>query len=126
MENNVLIVSNDTPIVNILGMYLQQENYTLHWYITVLKAIEEIGNIPDIQIIISDIMLKGTTGIELYDWCREQKKYKNIPFMFITPLNRTSEISKRLRKDNNLLYIQKPIDPESVVQVIEMKLLNSF
>ena len=102
----VLIVDDDSNnirlLVSILSeMFATQVALNAEIALNVLNS----GNIPDL--ILLDIIMPGMSGYDLCRLLKEDKKFSNIPVIFISALNEVSDEAKGLEL-GAVDYISKP------------------
>lgn len=119
----VLYVAFDPLVPDVLSVFLKSYGIEVVLVRNVRQAKEEIDRSNTFSAVCSDAMLHGETGIDFYRWLRDEKK-SDLPFIFITALNITSEIGKKIRNDRNCLYFQKPVDIDEVVVAIREVAIN--
>jgi putative nucleotidyltransferase with HDIG domain len=84
MRENILIVDDEEMVRDLLSSALQQENYICHLAANVDQAFEILG-VQSIDLVISDIMMPGRSGVELL---RDLKKVDpDIAVLMITGLS---------------------------------------
>jgi CheY-like chemotaxis protein len=79
----------------------------------------EHNQIPDL--ILSNIMMPGMNGWELFDKIKEDPRWNDIPFIFLTARRRSDERTERLADD----YITKPFEIEDLLRRVEKVLEES-
>ncbi|MCL2873468.1 MAG: response regulator [Defluviitaleaceae bacterium] len=83
-----------------------------------LKALEK--KIPDL--ILLDVDMPGLSGFEIIKLIKEQKKYANIPIIFLTAKNDSTSELEGLSL-GAIDYITKPFSPPLLLKRIELHLL---
>ncbi len=118
--NNIMIVEDDKDIRNGIKTLLQGKNYSIIEAENGEIALEKIDkNFPDL--IISDVMMPGLSGIEFY------KRFKNHPDSYIVPFIFLSAKTghEDIRTGMNLGaddYITKPFTAKELFDAVENKL----
>lgn len=115
MNEHVLIVDDEEMIRDLLTAALQQENYTCYQASNVDEAFVILGEQP-IDLVISDIMMPGRSGVELL---RDLKKVDpDIAVLMITGLSdmNTAMECIHLGADD---YITKPFGINRVVLTVK-------
>jgi DNA-binding response OmpR family regulator len=88
--SNVLLIEDDQSIADMISIYLTEEDYQVHWAGNGKLGVELFASVnPDV--IILDIMLPDTNGIEL---CREFRTSSTVPILMISA---KSEVSERVK-----------------------------
>lgn len=122
-----LLVVDDTSDILHLIMELLKKEYSLKLINDPLKAIEMLKTKPDIDLMLFDIMMPGLDGYELCRIVKEDPFYTKIPVIFLTALEKPSDIIKGF-KVGAVDYVTKPFIPEvlkaRIKTHIELKLTN--
>lgn len=114
MHNKVLIVEDDTDIVELLRLYLESSNYIASAASDGLMALDILKK-EKIDIVLVDIMLPKMDGYTLIKGIR---KISNIPIIIISA--KTTDTDKVLGlKIGADAYITKPFNPLEVVAYVE-------
>ncbi len=124
-KSKILIIDDDQDILETTGSLLEHEGFEVHSAETVERGIEMIKEIsPDI--ILLDIMFpeKKTRG---FDAAIEIKaKYPNVPIFVFSAINReyAFDFSKDEIKAEE--FINKPVETEKLVRLINKYLNKSI
>jgi CheY-like chemotaxis protein len=112
----VLFVDDDPAIVDAILMMLKGEGFTVRTALNGDEAFAHIDNgfYPDI--LISDYRLPGYNGIEVVRRVR-QKTSEHLPTIIMTGDTSAEEI--RAENFSNCEILQKPVDPEGFIALIE-------
>jgi len=122
MSDKILIIDDDTDLVEAVSTLLEANNYTVlqahtadEGYDTALKEN------PDL--ILLDVMISTKTdGIELAKKLDADEKIKNIPVIMITGIRRDLNLPFGLEPDPNFLpveaFLEKPIKPDVLLNNI--------
>lgn len=115
-EIKILLVDDELDILEIVGYNLKQEGYTVYTAINGDEAIEKAKKIvPDL--IILDVMMPKTDGIEACRTIRKIEELKNTIIIFLTAKN--EEYSQWVGYDVGADdYLAKPIKPKLLVTKI--------
>lgn len=117
MDNNILVVEDDSDINGLLCNILNKQGYNLRSAYSGTEAKMCIEHY-DYDLIILDLMLPGVTGEELID---EIRKIKNMPIIVISA--KTAQEDKinvlKLGADD---FISKPFDINEVIARVEAQL----
>lgn len=114
---NILIVEDNLEMI----LYLKEsmeDKYNVFYATDGKKALDKITNIPKPNIIISDIMMEYMDGYEFFEELNKNKKFKNIPFIYLTAKTSKDERIKGLRK-GAIDYISKPFLIEELLAKID-------
>ncbi|WP_029489649.1 LytR/AlgR family response regulator transcription factor [Aquimarina agarivorans] len=118
----ILVVEDEVLLAQDIIQRLTDMNYEVVGFaMTASSALELIEENPSIDILLMDIMIKGTKdGIQLAEVVKE--KY-DIPFIFLTS-NADKEIVERAKKVQPYAYMLKPFNDRQVQIAIELALMN--
>ena len=86
-----------------------------------VKMAEE--NLPDL--ILSDVMMPGLNGHEVFNELKKNKSTQSIPFVFMTSSVEKKEIDSALQKGADG-YIKKPFEDVDFFKTIEQCLESKF
>jgi DNA-binding response OmpR family regulator len=82
-----------------------------------MKAIHKVKP----SIIVSDLIMPGTNGFELFEEVKKEKEYKSIPFIFLTGVD--DYYAKKFGKElGSAAYITKPVDLDELERIIKDKI----
>ena len=113
-KNNVLIAEDDKDILEILKLYLENNNFKVFSVNNGKDALDIIKN-KEINIALIDIMMPIMNGYELI---KKARKTSNIPVIIISA--KTMEQDKILGLDIGAdAYITKPFNPSEVVATVK-------
>ena len=109
MKQSILVVEDETSIADNIVYALEGEGYAVEAFGTGEEALDELGE-EEYDLIILDVGLPDTTG---FDLCREIRKDRDIPVIFLTA--RSSEVDRivglELGADD---YMVKPFSPREL------------
>ena len=118
MKPDILVVDDESDIVDILKYNLEKENeYTVHAAYNGTEALA-IAKKEKPDLILLDIMMPGMNGFEICKNLKSEPETKRIPVIFLTAKeNEIDEIvGLEIGADD---YIQKPISPRVVLARIK-------
>lgn len=122
MNAKILIVDDETDIIEFLQYNLEQKGYEVITANDGKGALDKLSSNPDL--IVLDIMMPEMDGYEVCKQIREMDKFKDTPVLFLTA--RSSEIDEvhglNIGADD---YIQKPASIEKIVARINANLRKS-
>lgn len=84
-------------------------------------GILKIAGKSDIDLLLLDVMLPGTSGFEICRQIRRDKKVYMLPIIFVSSMNDEAEIEHGLAQGADG-YITKPVDMQSFVQRVDRML----
>jgi len=114
MRKHILIVDDESPMRELLSLYLRQEDYEIDESSNGTEAIEKIRE-RSYSLILLDIMMPGMGGFEV---CREIRRISQVPIIMLTARNHlTDKVSGlRIGADD---YITKPFERDELLARIE-------
>jgi signal transduction histidine kinase/DNA-binding NarL/FixJ family response regulator len=116
----LLVVEDNVQLLNFLSDNLNN-NYNLYIALSGNDAIEKLKTIKHLDLIISDVMMDNGDGFELYNYVSEQKRFRHIPFIFLTA--KTEDKLQGLAM-GAIDYILKPFLIKELTHKIESVLNN--
>lgn len=117
----ILVVDDDKEIVELLSIYLKNEGYEPIAAYSGKEAITKLTTIPDIALMILDVMMPNMTGIEVI---KEVRKDSDIPIIIVSA--KTGDMDKI----QGLItgaddYVSKPFNPLEVMARVRSLLRRS-
>jgi len=123
MPKKILIIDDEPDSVEVLKERLLANNYDVLYAYNSKTGIEKaILQKPDL--IILDILLPGTNGMEVCQRLKENPKTKDIPIIFLTSLTNDDVVREGLEK-GACYFVSKPYDPQGLLFEINMILKKS-
>lgn len=113
MSVKIMIVEDDPDICEILQYNLEQENFEVEVIRDGDRALEALFNNPP-DLLLLDLMLPGTDGLEIARQVRKDEQLGNIPIIMITARSAEMDILHGLETGADD-YITKPFSPREVV-----------
>jgi CheY-like chemotaxis protein len=105
---SILIVDDNPRNLHVLGKNLQLENYEIEFAINGSATIEWL-NVKNFDLLLLDINMPGMNGLEVCRQIRSDRKYDNMPVIFITADADKESIIKGFEAGGQD-YITKPFD----------------
>jgi DNA-binding response OmpR family regulator len=114
---NILVCDDDKAIVDAIGIYLENEGYTIFKASNGIEAIEVIGE-NEIHLIIMDIMMPKMDGISATTKIRRDYK---IPLIMLSARSEDTDkiLGLNLGADD---YITKPFNPLELIARVKSQL----
>lgn len=114
---NILVCDDDKAIVDAIGIYLENEGYTVFKAFNGLEAIEAI-NEHDIHLIIMDIMMPKMDGIRA---TMEIRKKNSIPLIMLSAKSEDYDkiLGLNIGADD---YMGKPFNPLELIARVKSQL----
>ena len=108
---NILVCDDDKEIVKAIEIYLQKEGYKIYKAYDGKEALQIVNKVPDLHLIILDIMMPELDGISVSNIIRKDKK---VPIIM---LSAKSEDYDKISGLNNGAddYITKPFNPLELI-----------
>lgn len=108
---NILVCDDDKEIVKAIEIYLQKEGYKIYKAYDGKEALQIVNKVPDLHLIILDIMMPELDGISVANIIRKDKK---VPIIM---LSAKSEDYDKISGLNNGAddYITKPFNPLELI-----------
>jgi len=122
-RSHILLVDDEESLRLSLKIFLEKDGYCKISDVSTCEEALEIVSTQEIDLIICDILLKGTSGMEVL---RKVKKMGlKCPIVMITgyPNEKTIEESKRL---GVFEYMRKPLKKEDFLRVTHMALEQHY
>ena len=109
--NKILICDDEKDIVRALEIYLKAEGYDTIPAYNGKQAIDLLKETPDISLVLMDIMMPETDGIEAIS---EIRKFSNVPVIFLSAKSEDTDkiLGLNLGADD---YITKPFKPAELI-----------
>jgi two-component system OmpR family response regulator len=110
MEAHVLVVDDDSQVRNLLGQFLRENGYRITGARDGREMRETLAEAV-IDLIILDLMLPGTSGVDL---CRELRKTSSIPVIMLTAKGEDTDriVGLEVGADD---YLPKPFNPRELL-----------
>jgi PAS domain S-box-containing protein len=115
MKPKVLIIDDEETILNALSRILGRSMYEVYLASSPEKGMHIIQN-SVIDVVISDIMMEGLSGIDLIKWVNQNTP--DIPVILITG-NPDLTTAKEAVQYKAFDYIQKPVERTKILEVLK-------
>jgi two-component system alkaline phosphatase synthesis response regulator PhoP len=118
----ILVVDDDTDLVEALSMKLESENFSVAKAYDGIEGFDKIkAERPDLVIL--DVMMPRKDGYKLCDELKNDDEYKSIPIILLTAVtdainstNYTHMGGKTTLADD---FIPKPIDLDMLLEIVK-------
>lgn len=114
---HILVVDDEKEIADLIEIYLQNENYTVHKFYESENILKYLETNP-IDLAILDVMIPGKDGFSL---CKEIRQQYTFPIIFVTAkvedLDKISGLT--IGADD---YVTKPFEPLELVARVKAQL----
>jgi DNA-binding response OmpR family regulator len=116
----VLLVDDEPSILHATSAGLTNRGFNVHTVNGAAEALKEIHNLKP-SIIISDLVMPGTNGFELFQEIKKDGRFNSLPFVFLTGVD--DYYAKKFGKElGGAAYITKPVDLDELEQIIKEKI----
>jgi len=114
---SILIIEDNAEIRENAMELLQLEGYNVYAAADGIRGLQLANdNLP--HLIISDVMMPGMNGHQIFEALKENPLTRHIPFVFLTSSVENSEIALALDK-GAAGYIKKPFDDKELFETIK-------
>lgn len=118
--SRILVVDDQSVNVQLLKRALQKEGLTVIPASSGQEALELVDQAPP-ELILLDVIMPGMDGLEVCRRLQEDRRYKNIPVIFVTGRNSKEGRLAGLRA-GAVDYITKPIDLDETLARVRTQL----
>jgi len=116
----VLLVDDEPSTLNATKTGLVDRGFNVRAVEGAEAAIQMIRTLKP-SIVISDLVMPGTNGFELFQKVKEQSELSSIPFIFLTGID--DYYARKFGKElGGAAYITKPVDLDELEQILKTKL----
>lgn len=115
---NILIVDDDPVALKILETILLKYSHKVEQAASVKEAKIVLKKYPNMDLIISDIMMPIQDGFDLLNYLKSDRLLKRIPVILCTALGNFESVQKAL-KLNVIGYVLKPIDAKILIEKVK-------
>lgn len=109
----ILIVEDSKLVVTMMKKYLATDGHEFTIATSGVEALELLEAGPHPDIILCDVVMEEMDGFELIEKIKTADNTKDIPVLFVTSLDKASDINKGLELGAND-YIIKPFTPNEI------------
>ncbi len=116
----VLLVDDEPAILDATKVGLVDRGFTVQAVNGADAAIKAIRLLRP-SIVVSDLVMPGTNGFELFQEVKKEAQYKTIPFVFLTAVD--DYYAKKFGKEiGGAAYVTKPVDLDELEHILKEKL----
>jgi len=116
----VLLVDDEPAILRATSTGLKQRGFTVHAVDGADAALEVIHHLKP-SIVVSDLVMPGTNGFELFQEIKKEHEFTSLPFVFLTGVD--DYYAKKFGRElGGAAYITKPVDLDELEQIIKEKI----
>ncbi len=120
MNARILVVDDDTALAEMIGIVLRSEGFEPAFCDDGDAALDEFRRVRP-ELVLLDLMLPGTDGIEV---CARIREESGTPIIMLTARSDTADVVKGLESGADD-YIVKPFNPKELVARIRTRLRPS-
>ena len=117
MNARILVVDDDTALAEMIGIVLRSEGFEPAFCDDGDAALDEFRRVRP-ELVLLDLMLPGTDGIEV---CARIREESGTPIIMLTARSDTADVVKGLESGADD-YIVKPFNPKELVARIRTRL----
>lgn len=116
-KTRVLLVDDDPELVWVVGKYLTKAGYAITTCADGAEAVDLLES-REVDCVVTDIKMPNVNGVALVEWLRRNRPSLRVIVMtaFGSPFIRELVLGK-----GAMLYLEKPVDPQLLVDVISRK-----
>jgi DNA-binding response OmpR family regulator len=116
----VLLVDDEPSILTATKAGLVDRGFNVQAVEGADEAIRMIHKLKP-SIVVSDLVMPGTNGFELFQEVQKEKEYTSIPFVFLTAVD--DYYAKKFGKEiGGAAYITKPVDLDELERILKDKI----
>ncbi|MEW5871894.1 MAG: HD domain-containing phosphohydrolase [Chloroflexota bacterium] len=120
---HILVVEDNIHVRQIVAQVLEIEGYNVHQAPDGIAALQLMQFVlPDL--IISEFNMPRMSGLEFYQAVRKNPQWVAVPFIYLTSYASPEEVQHG-RELGVEEYLAKPIDPGSLVKIVNARLLRT-
>lgn len=116
----ILIVDSDPLALSATAATLQTRHYEVHCAQNASVAHRLVRDFP-LDLIVCDIDLRGTDGVELVDALRAVPDRSDVPAMFVST-RQLPDVILRSHKHGSSFHLRKPFDPNILLELVDKAL----
>jgi DNA-binding response OmpR family regulator len=116
----VLLVDDEPTILTTTKASLSDRGFSVSTASGAEDAMKAIQHLKP-SIVISDLVMPGTNGFELFEEVKKEKEFTKIPFVFLTAVD--DYYAKKFGKEiGGAAYVTKPVDIDELERIIKEKI----
>ncbi len=115
----VLLVDDEPSLLSATRTGLVDRGFTVKAVDGAENAMKALESMKP-SIVVSDLVMPGTNGFELFQEMKKEAEYRAIPFVFLTAVD--DYYARKFGKDMGASYITKPVDLDELEQILKDKL----
>ena len=116
----ILLVDDEPSVLKAICAGLKERGFNVQTVEGAEAAMRVIHKLKP-SIVVSDLVMPGTNGFELFQEIKKESEFQSLPFVFLTGID--DYYAKKFGKDlGSAAYITKPVDLDELVQIIKDKI----
>ena len=116
----VLLVDDEPSVLDATRVGLVDRGFNVQTVNGAEAAIQAIHSMKP-SIVVSDLVMPGVNGFELFQEIKKEDQYRSIPFVFLTAVD--DYYARKFGKDiGGAAYVTKPVDLDELEQIIKAKI----
>lgn len=116
MTNSILVVEDNDDLQVLFRLVLESEGYQVAIANNGQDAIKLLEETHP-QLVLMDIMIPGTSGIEVSRSIKQQQNYETLPILLVSAVDRVKEQQLNYSQANGVLY--KPFNLDDLLNKVE-------
>ncbi len=118
MPKKILIIDDEEDMRIYLQTLLRKAGYQTEIAVNGEEALEKTKTIePDL--ITLDILMPKKSGLNFFKSLRQDEQIGNIPIVIVSGISRHNEFFENETQKGRIVFIEKPIKPDSFLAIIE-------
>ncbi len=116
--NQVLVVDDEPPAVDLITQLLQDEGYHVRGVYSGEEALRSLASEPP-DIILLDLLMPGMDGFEVIERIKAKEEWRDIPIVVVTAKDLTDADWEFLRQRVNKIIRKSGLDEETLVGEVQ-------
>lgn len=116
MTNSILVVEDNDDLQVLFKLVLESEGYQVAIANNGQDAIKLLEETHP-QLVLMDIMMPGTSGIDVSRSIKQQQNYETLPILLVSAVDRLKEQQLNYSQANGVLY--KPFSLDDLLNKVE-------
>jgi DNA-binding response OmpR family regulator len=121
-HKTILVIEDEEFISNLMAHVLRKEGYKV-MNASDFKTSINIIDTTCLDLIITDVMLPYTGGLEILEYVKAHEKHKNIPVILVTGMDKEILFSSKIRAE---AVLTKPFDVSQLITLVKVNLGESL
>jgi CheY-like chemotaxis protein len=122
MNHKILVVEDEIDILEVHRVVLEHNHYEV-LAATNIQVAKELLESQPVDLILLDVMMeKDSDGFNFAQYVKGIEKYRHIPIIMATAVNKRTKFTFDIEKDGDFLpvekFMEKPIDPDDLIVTI--------